>query len=207
MKSKYLFIIFFIFIPLISFAAQDYSKVEDYLNSIKTFSADFKQYGSDGTIKEGRFLLSKPGRIKWEYLSPKKVVIIGNGKNIVYCDYELEEVSHISTKSVLARFLSKEKINLLKDVTVEKYVEGNRYSELIVSEKKHSTKESQISKLILKFEHEKDGLKESTKLIEIDIIDVNDQEVEILFNNVKVNISLDKSEFIFKNPKFFTNLK
>lgn len=193
--------------PTFAFAEYNINQVQDYLNSVNTFSANFKQYGSDGKVKEGRFLLAKPGRVKWEYLSPKKVVIIGNGKNIVYYDYELEEASHMSTKSVLAHFLSKEKLNLNKDVKVEKFSSGKNYSLLVVTEKRKKTQESHIKQLTLKFEHVAAKQDSTIKLIEVDVVDHNGQEVEIVFSNVKVNINIDKSEFVFKNPNFFSEFK
>src|SRR5262245_54921575 len=132
MLYTYAALILLIFIPTLTKAAPNYREVEDYLNSIRTFKADFKQYGADSVIRTGTFYLSKPGNVKWEYLETKKVVIVGNGNLIVYCDYELEEVSYVSSKSVLAHFLSKNTIDLAKDITIEKYVKGEQYSELTV---------------------------------------------------------------------------
>ena len=202
MHNKSLLFIFFFLIPNIMFAAADpIIEVENYLNSITTFSADFKQYSSDGTIKEGKFLLSKPGKMKWEYLKPKKAVVISNGKNIVYYDYELEEASYLSTKAVLAHFLSKEKINLAKDVHVEKYTAGKHYSELVISEKNKDYEKSAIAGLALKFEREDNH---KMKLAEVDVFDENGQEIEIIFSNIKTNTEINKSEFIFRNPNFFS---
>jgi outer membrane lipoprotein-sorting protein len=200
MLYTYIALILLTLIPTLAKAAPSYQEVEDYLNSIRTFKAEFKQYGADSIVRTGVFYLSKPGKVKWEYIEPKRMMIMGNGNQIVYCDYELEEVSYVSSKSVLAHFLSKESINLSKDISVEKYIKGKHYAELTVYDKA-SEKETNISKLILKFEYD------PFRLIEISIIDLNEQETEIIFNNIKTNIDLEKSIFVFKNPRFFTGIK
>ena len=45
----------------------DLSQIELYLNNIKNLSAKFVQETSDGNIAEGKFFLSRPGKMRIEY--------------------------------------------------------------------------------------------------------------------------------------------
>lgn len=178
-----------------------YHLVEDYLNSIKTYQAKFSQLNPDGTISAGEFHLEKPGKMRWEYLKPKKLLILARQHNIVYCDYDLEEVSYIPYKSVIAYFLSKDNLKLGKDVNVEKYVDdGNNFISMQVSNIDPEHKwEDKI--LILQFS------KSPLELKKIEVIDASKNRIEIRFQEVKINQLIDKEKFIFRNPKFFSLLK
>ena len=50
----------------------DIARVEYYLNSVKTLSADFIQISPDSSISRGRFYLKRPGRLRFEYDPPSK---------------------------------------------------------------------------------------------------------------------------------------
>ncbi len=94
------------------------TKINLYLNKIKNFNSDFEQVTNRGEIGYGKFYLSRPGKIRWEYNTPSPILIIGKGKLIGYYDKELDELSYIGIKNTLAFFLTKENIDLNKDVNI-----------------------------------------------------------------------------------------
>ncbi len=92
-------------------------QIENYLNSIKNLSAKFTQETSDGNFVEGKFFLSRPGKMRVEYLAKPKIVIVVNGSILSYFDVELDEVSRLSTNTTPASFLTRDKISFFaKDV-------------------------------------------------------------------------------------------
>src|SRR5271170_2918938 len=82
-------------------------KVEDYLNGIKTMQADFLQIAPSGDESTGKFYLSRPGKIRWEYESPSRILIIVSGSLVSYYDYGLNQVSYTPSGSSLAEFLAR----------------------------------------------------------------------------------------------------
>ena len=99
--------------------AKDVKKVENYLNSIKTLSADFVQIASNGEKAEGRIYIEKPNKIRMEYNAPSNILIVGNGDYIVYYDKELDQITNIDYDDVPAAMILANNVNLDgKDITV-----------------------------------------------------------------------------------------
>jgi outer membrane lipoprotein-sorting protein len=104
---------------LASVKTEEVKKVEDYLNSIKTLSADFVQIASNGEKAEGRIYIEKPNKIRMEYAPPSNILIVGNGDYIVYYDKELEQITNIDYDDVPAAMVLANTVDLGgKDLTV-----------------------------------------------------------------------------------------
>ncbi|MCM1324847.1 MAG: outer membrane lipoprotein carrier protein LolA [Acetobacter sp.] len=97
----------------------DIKKVEAYLNSIKTLSADFVQIASNGEKAEGRIYIEKPNKIRMEYNAPSNILIVGNGDYIVYYDKELEQITNIDYEDIPAAMILANTVELDgKDIRV-----------------------------------------------------------------------------------------
>ena len=97
----------------------DLKQIESHLNNIKYLSAKFIQESSDGNLVEGKFFLSRPGKMRIEYLADPKIIIIVNGSILSYHDVELDEVSRLRTNTTPASFLTRPHISFSsKDVEV-----------------------------------------------------------------------------------------
>lgn len=191
----------FIIYPFALCASQyDYKEVQNYLNEIHTLKANFIQSDKDLPTRKGRILISKPGKIKWEYDEPNKITIIANQGNIIYYDHELEEVSYVSSKSLILSFLSRENLSLNDDVKINNYIKRKDHSLLFIEADKKSEEEANISELVLNFQNY------PFKLLKISVFDINDDESEIILKDLETNIEIDDSEFNFRNPKFFKGI-
>ncbi len=97
----------------------DLQQVENYLNNIKNLSAKFVQESAEGNLVEGKFLLSRPGKMRIEYSTKPKVIVVVNGAVLSYFDVELDEISRLSTNTTPASFLTRENISFsAKDVEI-----------------------------------------------------------------------------------------
>ena len=97
----------------------DLKQIENYLNKITNLSANFVQKTSDGSKVKGKFFLSRPGKMRIEYLTKPEVVIVVNGSVLSYYDVELDEISHLSTNTTPASFLTRPSISFnAKDLEV-----------------------------------------------------------------------------------------
>jgi len=100
--SFLLIIIFLLFSYKISFATDDKSEAVSYLSSIKNFSASFLQ--NDGeNLSEGKVFVGKK-RVRAEYFSPSKILIILDENKAMYYNYELEEDEFFNPKKTNAWF-------------------------------------------------------------------------------------------------------
>lgn len=68
----------------------DVARAEAYLNGVATMKAKFVQIGARGEIAEGTFYLNRPGRLRFEYDPPAKILVVADGLRVIYYDKELD---------------------------------------------------------------------------------------------------------------------
>ena len=88
------------------------AKAEAYLNGIGTLRARFMQVGPDGGTVEGTVYLSRPGHRRLEYDPPSPVLVIADGRFLIYYDKQLKQVSYVGLDSTPAGILVKPQIRL-----------------------------------------------------------------------------------------------
>lgn len=74
------------------------TRVDDYLASLKTLSADFAQVvrNRDGQVVDrasGTLSLSRPNRFRWDYRQPYLQIIVADGERLWLYDSDLEQVT------------------------------------------------------------------------------------------------------------------
>ncbi|MFV9955692.1 MAG: outer membrane lipoprotein carrier protein LolA [Candidatus Midichloria sp.] len=201
LRNIYIFLIFLsiIFLYQLSSAQNQeiIKEVEKYLNQIKTAKAQFKQIGPEkGMERIGFFYIAKPGKLKWEYLNPKKITVISDNNKVSYYDHEMEELTKIDQDHTLAKLLTTQNVSLKKMVNIISIIEKKNSLEVITSKKEKEV--DQYPYLVLNF-------KRKPTLAIDKIIVVNDKITltEISLADLDINTPIAESEFKFKNPSFF----
>ncbi len=54
-------------------------EVASYIQGFKTLQGEFTQVSSKGNVSKGVFILSKPGKMRFEYASPNPFIIVSDG--------------------------------------------------------------------------------------------------------------------------------
>ena len=105
-NEKYLSYFYIIVFLILSFKVDSNTniktKILDYLNSLQYFSASFIQNDNE-TLSEGKVYIGKK-RVRAEYLSPSKILIILDEDKAMYYNYELEEDEFFNPKNTNAWF-------------------------------------------------------------------------------------------------------
>ncbi|MDJ1009210.1 MAG: outer membrane lipoprotein carrier protein LolA [Paracoccaceae bacterium] len=57
-------------------------RISRYFNSIRTAEARFRQVNDDGSRSEGRLVMQRPGRIRFDYDDPLDVLVLASGGQI-----------------------------------------------------------------------------------------------------------------------------
>ena len=111
MKNSILsFVAAFLFVSAAKADRTDLTNIENYLNNIKSLQTGFVQMSSNGGTAEGKIYISKPSKIRMEYVSPDPMLIVGNGDYIVYNDQELDQITNIDYKDIPATMILTQKI-------------------------------------------------------------------------------------------------
>jgi outer membrane lipoprotein-sorting protein len=73
-------------LPLLPLPARaqgtDVTTIDRYLRSLRSAEGRFRQTNPNGSVQTGRFMLQKPGRIRFEYDAPAGSMVIADGTNV-----------------------------------------------------------------------------------------------------------------------------
>ena len=105
-NEKYLSFFYIIVFLILSFKVDSNTnikiKILDYLNSLQYFSSSFIQNDNE-TLSEGKVYIGKK-RVRAEYFSPSKILIVLDEDKAMYYNYELEESEFFNPKNTNAWF-------------------------------------------------------------------------------------------------------
>jgi outer membrane lipoprotein-sorting protein len=96
----------------------DLAHIDAALNSTKSFSGRFAQYGSDGSFMSGQIFLKRPGKIRFEYDAPAPLLMVSDGVTLTQIDRQLETKDRVPLKATPLAFFLAETVNLENDVEI-----------------------------------------------------------------------------------------
>ena len=167
----------------------DLSQIENYLNNIKFLKADFVQK-VNGEVSNGKFLLSRPGKMRIEYGKPTPMLIIANGNVLAYTDLELEETSYLSTNSTPASFLTRKNFSFAaKDIEITEFKKTAAFIRVGIVKK--NKKEAGVFSLIFKTN--------PLSFSEMEVKNDLGETTKISFASVKFDELIDDKMFVIKN--------
>lgn len=175
------------------------SDIEAYLNNIKTMTADFIQISSGSSI-EGKLSMSRPGRVRFEYADDNPVLIVSDGNNISFIDYELGQVTRWPVNDTPLAFLLKDKVSLEKDVTIAggepTLFAGSTYLTA------RDPKKPEQGELTLIFTGYPGGEgNQAFALLGWEVIDAQGNIINIRLANQEFNMPLDSALWEFEDPR------
>lgn len=169
------------------------AKVESYLNAVGTLKARFLQTAPDGSAAEGDLYLSRPGRMRIAYDPPTPILILADGKLLIYHDTQLQQVSYVPLDSTPAGILVRPSVSLSgKDITVTRFRRG----EGLLAVSLQQTQDPAAGEITLIFTEQPFQLKQWR------VIDPQGQITTISLFDARMGIALDPKLFEFKNPNF-----
>ncbi|KAF0142468.1 MAG: Outer membrane lipoprotein-sorting protein [Rhodospirillaceae bacterium] len=168
-------------------------QVETYLNNVGTVRARFLQVSGTGVYAEGTVFLSRPGRMRLEYDPPSPLLIVADGRHLIYYDAKLEQTSYIGLETTPAGILLRVPVRLKGDVTVMAIhrVPGAVEVSLI------QTRDPSAGELTLLFSEKPFALKQWR------VRDAQGQTVTVSLYDAETDVKLDPKLFTFTDQKFF----
>jgi len=167
------------------------SRIQDYLTDLTTIVSDFTQVAPDGSLTNGKFFLERPGRMRWQYNPPTPILMVSNGSELVYYDYELEQVSHIPLDSTLIGFLAQNPIRFAGTVGITEFSQGAGVIRISLAQ----LDKPGDGELTLEFS-------DHPLLIRNMVIrDATQQVTTVSLNNARFGVKLDPQLFDFRDPR------
>lgn len=96
----------------------DVTRVEAYLNGLKSLKAHFVQVAADGGMSEGTAWLQRPGRMRFQYDPPAPFLLIADYGVLTFNDSALQQTSNVPLSRTPLGILLADHVVLSGAVTV-----------------------------------------------------------------------------------------
>jgi outer membrane lipoprotein-sorting protein len=168
------------------------SSVNDYLNSFDNLEGYFVQTGPSGKFTSGRFFMSRPGRVRFEYEPPSPLRIVADGSWVSIENRKLKTSEHYPLRTTPLKIILGKNINLLKsaDVTLA-FRDENR---ITVTLHDHGIIDN--GQITLVFQTEDMVLKEWI------VIDAQGLQTRVSVSELVTGIQRSRKLFFIKKPDF-----
>ncbi|MFO0389616.1 MAG: LolA family protein [Alphaproteobacteria bacterium] len=167
------------------------ANIEAYLTSLTTIASNFNQVAPDGTLTSGKFYMQRPGKMRWQYNPPTPILMVANGIELVFYDYELEQVNHIPLNDSIISFLAREKIQFGGDIGILSVEDKEGVIRIEVAELKKPTE----GRILLEFS------KTPLLIRNMVITDATNQVTSVSLSSAEFGKKLDKELFIWRDPR------
>src|SRR6476619_6035664 len=93
-------------------------KVNAYFNQLTTIKGTFLQTSADNQRQRGHYYIARPGRFRFEFNRPSRVVILSDGRYISIQDHDLNTEDRCDLTYTPFRALLQREVDLLRDTRI-----------------------------------------------------------------------------------------
>jgi outer membrane lipoprotein-sorting protein len=169
----------------------DLTRIEAYLDSLKTLKAHFLQVAPNGAISQGTVWLDRPGRMRFQYDPPSPLLLVAGHGLVVFYDKSLNQTTNIPMGQTPLGILLADHVRLSGDVTVTgmQHLPGQIQVSLV------RTASPGDGTLTLVFADNPLTLRQWT------VLDAQRQETRVTLYNAELGGSFDQKLFVFIDPR------
>jgi outer membrane lipoprotein-sorting protein len=110
-------------------------KVNGYFNQMSDLKGLFVQTSADNKRQRGKFYVKRPGKFRFDYALPSKLVILSDGQYVIIQDYDLNTDNRYSIDETPFRLLMRKDVDLLRDARVTEVKDVDDVIALAVQDK------------------------------------------------------------------------
>jgi outer membrane lipoprotein-sorting protein len=175
--------------PIDSAAIQ---RVEAYLNGLRTLHARFLQIDQFGRSVEGRAVISRPGRMRFDYDPPEPILLVASGGQVMLLDRQLGQPNIVPASATPLGLLLRSPIRLAGDVTVTATERAGGLLRIGLIR----TGAAAEGRLTLVFEENPMQLRQWA------VLDAQARETRVTLTEIDTTRSADPRLFDFNDPRF-----
>jgi len=124
-------------------------KVNLFFNQLGSLKGSFVQTSAEGKRLRGKFYVQRPGRFRFDYARPSKLVIVSDGKYVAIQDHDLGTDDRWGMEHTPFQMLLRKDVDLLRDARFFEVQESDE-AIAITLEDKGADSSSRIKLLLLK---------------------------------------------------------
>jgi len=166
----------------------DIGRVEAYLNQLRTATATFLQIADNGGVARGKFYLSRPGKMRFEYDPPTPILMVSTGGgSLVYYDSLLKQTSYLPVDSTPLGLLLRDNLKFGGEVIITRFERGPGTIRITLVQ----TKDPDQGSLTLVFTDKPLALKQWT------VVDPQRKATTVTLTELQTDMKLDPKLFQF----------
>jgi outer membrane lipoprotein-sorting protein len=93
-------------------------KVSAYFNQMNSLKGEFVQTSANGSRLRGKFYVKRPGRFRFDYARPSRLVIVSDGRQVAIQDHDLKSDDRFELGQTPMAVLLRQDVNLLRDARI-----------------------------------------------------------------------------------------
>ena len=166
-------------------------RVSAYFNGFRYLQGEFLQRGPNGTVSEGFFYLSKPGKLRFEYAPPNPYLVVSDGAYVIVRDRRLDRADHYPLSLTPLRLVLSEQIDLLDAASIIHVYQDPTIVSLTVEDK-----DKWVSgQLTLVFDNENFALSQWV------VVDGQGNRTTVYVSNLESDVEPDPELFVVDLPR------
>jgi outer membrane lipoprotein-sorting protein len=118
--------------PEIQAAAE---RIDAYFNSFKTLKGEIIQTSPKGRASKGVFVISKPGKFRFDVDPPTPYILASDGKWLTITNKKMDRGDQVPLSKTPLRLLVASDLNLLKESVVLNHTEADGFTTLALADK------------------------------------------------------------------------
>jgi outer membrane lipoprotein-sorting protein len=107
------------------------ARINAYFNTIGDLQGTFRQTDAQGAESKGKFYLRRPGKFRFVYSPPSKMVVLSDGENLSFEDHDINSADRYPLDSTPFRVLVSKDVDLTRDASILELTETP--SEIVVT--------------------------------------------------------------------------
>jgi outer membrane lipoprotein-sorting protein len=166
-------------------------RAEDYMNALGNLQARFLQVNPDGSTHEGNLYVARPGKMRNAYDPPAEMLVVADGKWLIYVDKDVDETSYLDLGDTPAGLLLKPDMSFT-DKAVQ--LKGVRLGKGTVEITAAQAKDPALGRLTFVFSDAPFELRQWR------VVDAQNQEVAVTLVEPRFGVKLDGKMFEYAKP-------
>lgn len=160
-------------------------RVSAYFNQLRNLQGEFVQSGPGKYLASGKFYLSKPGKLRFEYTPPNPILVVADGVYVIVKDRKLETADHYPIGMTPLKFVLADKIDLINETKIIHVYQDPQTLSVTLEDKSVLVP----GRLTLQFDNKK------MELTQWVIIDGQGQRTTIAMRNIVKGVKADPGLF------------
>jgi outer membrane lipoprotein-sorting protein len=169
-------------------AAAAVSEVNAYINEFKSLQGEFTQIGPTGNVSKGVFIISKPGKMRFEYASPNPYIIVSDGQWVTIKNRAKERGDQYPLSQTPLRLVLAEGVNLAKETKVLAVEKVDGITSITLEDRKRAVP----GQLVLVYDESRKALQQWV------VIDGKGRRTTVSLENIETGVKADPKLFEIK---------